>query len=95
MLLLLQQIQRDAEITAEDEQVFLMRQQTQLSKQAPAGARVSDSLMCQDISCKLEPTRSRYTCENYAEYYFVVGLDMLTKIIIHCLVIPMDSFFHT
>ena len=55
MLLLLQQIQRDAEITAEDEQVFLMRQQTQLSKQPPAGARVSDSLMCQEILCKLEP----------------------------------------
>ena len=36
---MLQQIQRDAEVTAEDEQVFLMRQQTQLSKQPPAGAR--------------------------------------------------------
>ena len=37
--IMLQQIQRDAEVTAEDEQVFLMRQQTQLSKQPPAGAR--------------------------------------------------------
>ncbi len=34
-----QQIQREIEIQAEDEQVFLMRQQTALSKQPPAGQR--------------------------------------------------------
>ncbi|KAK7481697.1 hypothetical protein BaRGS_00027070 [Batillaria attramentaria] len=30
-------VQRDAEVVAEDEQVFLMKQQSQLAKQAPAG----------------------------------------------------------
>ena len=34
-----QPIQRDAEVVAEDEQVFLMKQQTQLSKAPAAGAR--------------------------------------------------------
>ena len=33
-------MQRDAEVSAEDEQLFLMKLQTQLSK-APAGQRVS------------------------------------------------------
>lgn len=33
-----QPVQRDAEVTAEDEQVFLMKQQSQLSKQPAAGA---------------------------------------------------------
>ncbi len=31
--------QRDAEVVAEDEQVFLMKQQTQLSKQPAPGQR--------------------------------------------------------
>ena len=39
---ILQPVQRDAEVTAEDIQVFLMKQQTQLSKQpAPGSAGVS------------------------------------------------------
>ena len=37
--IVLQPIQRDAEVLAEDEQAFLMKQQTQLSKQPTAGTR--------------------------------------------------------
>jgi dynein light intermediate chain 1 len=37
-------IQRDAEILAEDEQVFLMKQQTQLTKAPPAGGRQESPL---------------------------------------------------
>lgn len=33
-------MQRDAEVTAEDEQLFLMKLQTQMSKQPAAGQRV-------------------------------------------------------
>jgi len=40
ILFAVQVMQRDAEVTAEDEQLFLMKLQTQLSKQPAAGQRV-------------------------------------------------------
>ena len=49
---MLQPIQREVEVTAEDEQVFLMRQQTQLAKQPAPRQGVSKQILLLNLHAK-------------------------------------------
>ena len=53
LCLICQTVQRDVEVTAEDEQVFLMKQQTQLSKQPTPSPQVSVRLVSPKVSGRL------------------------------------------
>ncbi|CAL1532757.1 unnamed protein product [Lymnaea stagnalis] len=48
-------VQRDAEITAEDEQVFLMKQQTQISKQPVPGTSPAPAVSCEQTPVPRQP----------------------------------------